>query len=191
MSITIQKQGQRLYLIGDTFPIKDRIKAIGGHWDADKRAWWLGTAKESEARQLVDGVASTTTTTTERPKQNPDEIRVYGKGEYKGRTYFLGAQTRDGTRRRLLTLPNKNGEFLDFWADTSAVCVVKTYQPREYRGRVEYQTLGSLARFISKEKRNRDEGGAVCAECGRSGELVADLEDGMLKHYRCCDIPPD
>lgn len=33
--------------------------------------------------------------------------------------------------------------------------------------------------------------GRVCAECGRGGALVADLEDGLLKHYRCCDIPPD
>ena len=28
-----------------------------------------------------------------------------------------------------------------------------------------------------------------CAACGRDGELVDDLEDGLLKHYRCCDMP--
>ena len=33
--------------------------------------------------------------------------------------------------------------------------------------------------------------GNVCAECGRRGQLVRDLEDGLWKHYRCCDIPPD
>ncbi len=33
-------------------------------------------------------------------------------------------------------------------------------------------------------------GGAVCGECGRGGALVQDLEDGMMKHYNCCDIPP-
>jgi hypothetical protein len=32
--------------------------------------------------------------------------------------------------------------------------------------------------------------GATCAECGRGGPLVQDLEDGLMKHYRCCDIPP-
>lgn len=37
---------------------------------------------------------------------------------------------------------------------------------------------------------NRSASGQVCAECGRSGRLVRDLEDGMLKHYNCCDIPP-
>lgn len=30
----------------------------------------------------------------------------------------------------------------------------------------------------------------VCAECGKGGTLVSDLEDGLMKHYRCCDIPP-
>jgi hypothetical protein len=33
-------------------------------------------------------------------------------------------------------------------------------------------------------------GGRVCADCGRSGRLVRDLEDGLMKHYNCCDIPP-
>ena len=28
----------------------------------------------------------------------------------------------------------------------------------------------------------------VCAECGRPGALVRDLEDGQLKHRYCCDI---
>ena len=33
-------------------------------------------------------------------------------------------------------------------------------------------------------------GGNVCADCGRSGALVRDLEDGLMKHYNCCDIAP-
>lgn len=30
-----------------------------------------------------------------------------------------------------------------------------------------------------------------CAVCKQPGHLVRDLEDGELKHYRCCDIPPE
>lgn len=37
---------------------------------------------------------------------------------------------------------------------------------------------------------SRRSGGGVCAECGRGGRLVQDLEDGLMKHYNCCDIPP-
>ena len=32
--------------------------------------------------------------------------------------------------------------------------------------------------------------GHRCAECGRKGHLVRDLEDGLWKHLNCCDIPP-
>ena len=44
---------------------------------------------------------------------------------------------------------------------------------------------------ITRSGGGRASGGRVCAECGKGGALVADLEDGLLKHYRCCDIPPD
>jgi len=29
----------------------------------------------------------------------------------------------------------------------------------------------------------------LCAACGRPGSLVEDLEDGLLKHAGCCDMP--
>jgi hypothetical protein len=30
----------------------------------------------------------------------------------------------------------------------------------------------------------------VCPECGRPADLVQDMEDGALKCYDCCDLPP-
>lgn len=41
-----------------------------------------------------------------------------------------------------------------------------------------------------KKKDSHQNGDRVCAECGRNGKLVHDMEDGMLKHYNCCDMPP-
>jgi hypothetical protein len=38
---------------------------------------------------------------------------------------------------------------------------------------------------------NRSAGGGTCAECGRGGSLVEDMEDGLMKHRGCCDIPPE
>jgi hypothetical protein len=32
---------------------------------------------------------------------------------------------------------------------------------------------------------------SLCAECGKPGTLVPDDEDGLLKHWKCCDIPPE
>lgn len=188
MSITIERQGKRVYLAGDTYAVKDRIKALGGHWDEDRRAWWVGSTKIVEAQSLVDNLAFTPAGPP--VKQNPNDIRLTGKGRYKGRTYFAGSITRDGNKVRLLTLPDANEEYLDFWALCSEVEEVKHYEPREYRGRTEYTTLGSIARLVDRENRNRAEGEEVCAECGKSGGLVSDLEDGQMKHRHCCDIAP-
>lgn len=35
MAITIERQGQRVYLAGDTYAVRDRIKAMGGHVRAE------------------------------------------------------------------------------------------------------------------------------------------------------------
>lgn len=43
-----------------------------------------------------------------------------------------------------------------------------------------------LASVRQKSSASRE----VCAYCGKGGKLVEDLEDGLMKHYRCCDIPP-
>jgi uncharacterized repeat protein (TIGR03803 family) len=48
MAIALQTEATRIYLVGDTFAAKDRIKAIGGHWDPDRRAWWIGKGKLAE-----------------------------------------------------------------------------------------------------------------------------------------------
>lgn len=190
MAITIERQGQRVYLVGDTFAVKDQIKALGGHWDGERRAWWVGASKAVEAQALVHALATPQAAGTPKAKQDPNDIRLTGKGRYKGREYFAGSITRDGLKVRLLTLPDANGDYLDFWALCSEVEQTKTYSPREYRGRMEYTTLGSIARFVAHERHNRAEGGEVCAECGKSGDLVTDLEDGLRKHRRCCDIEP-
>lgn len=188
MAITLQAEGKRLYLLGNTYPLRDRIKALGGHWDAEKKAWWLGSGKRSEVDDLI---ATATSSGKEPPKA--DDVRLTGKCQYKGKTYFLGGASRDGTRQHLFTLPGKDGKFLDFWVDSGAIKVTKTYRPREIRHgrqtRTEYTTLGSIARFIREQEDCRERGVAVCAECGRPGDLVTDLEDGAMKHYRCCDMP--
>lgn len=185
--ITLVEQDRRVYLTGDTFAYKDAIKELGGKPGElnNKFAWWVGAAKLEEAKKLVERLNNAPP-----KKQDPKDIRLTGKGKYKGREYYAGSITKDGTKVRLLTLPNDKGEYLDFWALCSEVEQTKAYSPREYQGRMEYTTLGGIASFIAKEKRNKEAGDMVCAECGKSGELVRDLEDGAMKHRRCCDIEP-
>lgn len=189
MSVTIERQASRLYFQGNTYPIKDQIKAMGGHWDGDRRAWWVGVAKNDEATSLVErlGTANTATATAERPKVDRNS-RVVAKAEYKGRKYYVlwMGTCKSGERKARLTVLDGS---IDFWADLSACNILKEYSPREYRGRTEYTTLGSISRFIENQKESRRNGEEQCASCGKYGSLHHDLEDGLMKCYGCCDIP--
>lgn len=42
-------------ITGNTYPVKDAIKALGGRWDADSKCWMVPDAKAEEARKLVAG----------------------------------------------------------------------------------------------------------------------------------------
>lgn len=68
MRITIERVGGRVYFGGDTYPAKGQIKGIGGHWDGDRRQWWVGAVKLAAAQQLVaELVAKAATKATAEP----------------------------------------------------------------------------------------------------------------------------
>lgn len=40
-------------ITGNTFPVKDKLKNLGGKWNADAKAWMVPDNKAEEAKQLV------------------------------------------------------------------------------------------------------------------------------------------
>lgn len=40
-------------ITGETFPVKNRLKALGGKWDGELKAWLVPAAKADEARDIV------------------------------------------------------------------------------------------------------------------------------------------
>ncbi len=46
-------------ITGNTFPVKDALKALGGKWDASQKTWMVPAAKADEARRLVAGSGKT------------------------------------------------------------------------------------------------------------------------------------
>lgn len=188
--VTIQKEASRVYFVGNTYPVKDQIKRMGGHWDGDRKAWWVGSAKLAEATTLAASLSggNGSTATAERPKVS-DDSKLVGKANYKGRSYFVlwMGRCQSGAEKAHLTVLDGS---IDFWADLAACEITKRYSPREYRGRTEYATLGSIRRFVASQKSHEANGDQQCAECGKYGELVQDLEDGAMKHRHCCDIEP-
>ena len=41
---------------GNTYPIKDQLRALGGKWDAANKVWMVPQERASEAQKLVDTV---------------------------------------------------------------------------------------------------------------------------------------
>lgn len=42
-------------ITGNTYPVKDQIKALDGKWDAVSKGWLVPADKAEKAKQLVDG----------------------------------------------------------------------------------------------------------------------------------------
>jgi hypothetical protein len=181
--IKLIAEGRRIYLSGNTFPIKEKIKAAGGHWDGDRKMWWVG----SQARAEFEAIAASAPTTEYVPAPLDHNSRVYGKARYKGRAYFVVTQ---GKNRMRLTVLDAS---IDFWARNEDCEWLKTYQPRSRfagygRGNVEvYTTLGSLRDFIAESKAAEKEIAAGQIPVG----YARDLEDGGIKRISECDMPSD
>lgn len=42
-SIRVTRDGRRSYIEGDTLSVRGVLRAGGCHWDADRKAWWIGS----------------------------------------------------------------------------------------------------------------------------------------------------
>lgn len=173
--------GRRVYIeTAYREPIVDALKRLGAHWDRDARCWWVGSGKRYDVEKLLAEAAAAPPAAPVAEK--PEDVRLVGKVSYNGRTYYARAISQDNTKVRLTTLDQQ----LDFWATLGAgegqAQFTKHYAPREYRGRTEYTTLGSIQRFIARQKDPARAQG-TCTECGgwgRMGETCTECNEGSF-----------
>jgi len=183
-AITVETQGRRHYIRGNTFPIKDRLRAAGCKWDSDAKAWWTG--KLETAVELVQGTcgqpANDAPPTTPAPDSDRGADRaapgesaiVAARVTYQGRTYYaLGRLVRGRTRwddtveavstrdHQKVLISFRDGS-KSFWAARDEVQVVKSY------GRPT--TIGKLKRFAEEAKQARADGNDDGIPSGRSYE---------------------
>jgi hypothetical protein len=57
---------------GNTYPVKDQIKALGGRWDAASKGWRVPADKAAAAQALVAGA----------PAAKPQASRTYNHARY-------------------------------------------------------------------------------------------------------------
>lgn len=166
-TVATETIGRRIYITGNTFPLKEALKSAGCQWDSERRQWWIGAGKQAE----IDAIISAPP-----PKEDLSTKRLYGKAQYKGREYYMLGESQTG-KYRLTVLDGS----IDFWADKAQCTVTKTYQARErrWRGKVvgtDYTTLASIRRFIAQQK-NPATAREQCNECGSWKNAGEDCRD--------------
>lgn len=53
--MTTQTKTSSVLIAGNTFPVKEQLKSMGGRWDAVAKGWRVPADKAAEARKLVAG----------------------------------------------------------------------------------------------------------------------------------------
>lgn len=174
INIGTEKVGSRVYITGNTYNVKDRIKSelglSGSNFDRDRKQWWVGAEKAEAAEKLVGELNG-----QEAPKEDLSSKPLKGKAKYKNRSYYVLNET--ATRLHLTVLDGS----IDFWADTAACQWEKRYQSREqhWRGKVvgtSHTTLNSIREFIEQQK-NPDTRIGECTECGARGPAGESCRD--------------
>lgn len=182
-TITIERVGQRIYLRGDTYAAKDQIKGIGGHWDGETRAWWVGMAKAAEARELLERLASQPAAAVESSADDPP-ARQYlaGKCQYKGRkAYIAGRLVRGRTQwdDRVAEVTSRDGQSVmlvgwsgrTWWAPLAEVSDVSAYS--------RPKTLAGLKRYADECQRNGGAHPDACPACGSTSCAAARGQGGL------------
>lgn len=179
MTIEIQQDGRRLYLRGNTYPVKDQIRSAGGKWDHDQKAWYVGVQRREIAEQIVSRCAAVPTPPAERPAETlaEDAREIGGRATYHDRPcYVIGRVVRGRTHwddqvalvrstSGKLKLASRDGARV-WWVPESEVRVDKQY-PR-------LASIRSLREYAAQAKDREDRNGCGCSchespqcQCGR------------------------
>lgn len=153
ININIDSKGRRVYLRGDTFPLRDRLREIGARWDPAERAWWVSSDKRDRMERLVESADRPAPDQTE-----PTDRLVGARANYKGRPCYVAAResaddddgvslvtTRDGSRMLLVSHDGTR----QWWASATDVRVTKQYQAP--------MTIGSLRDYAMRAKNGEED----------------------------------
>lgn len=170
MAISIRQDGRRLYLVGDTYPVKDQIRSAGGKWDLEHKAWYVGVQRRDVAERIITqcaggGAAATTTTQSQAPP-GLDAV-VACRATYHGHTYYAAGriergrthwddqvravESRDGSR---VLLYFRDGS-RSFWAATADVTFAHMYGAG--RGSTIRRVREAAERMAQMSPEERDE----------------------------------
>ncbi len=81
-------------ITGNTYPVKDQLKAIGARWNPDQKAWMISADKAGQAKQIVSGAPQTQTKSSKPHFAKCHECGAPSRGYY--RCYNCSLEYREG-----------------------------------------------------------------------------------------------
>jgi hypothetical protein len=70
-------------ITGNTYPVKDQIKALGGRWNSVRKGWEVPSDNAGEAQALVDGAPSASRSRSSDNRYVSYEVRTSGGTFYR------------------------------------------------------------------------------------------------------------
>jgi hypothetical protein len=97
---------------GNTFPVKDQLKALGARWNPDQKAWMVADEKADEARRIVSGAPKSTSKSSKPHFSKCQECGIPSNGYY--RCYDCSLEYRDGGSRHMggMSYTDSHGRFV-------------------------------------------------------------------------------
>lgn len=71
-------------ITGNTYPVKDQIKDLGGRWDAIEKGWRVPESAAQKARSLVESAPKSSPRASSGHGRNWDPNRFNGHGRPRG-----------------------------------------------------------------------------------------------------------
>ena len=150
MIVSLQSIGDRYYLRGNfSAAIEQQLDEIGCEWDADRERWF--TTDRDTAIKLVSSLV-TESKQEEAEEAHREELaqkRLYGKVEYKGRTWYVVGIDKERNKFHLTTFSRK----IDFWVAQDRCEWREKYAPRlSRRGDTQYRTIDGIRRYLARRE---------------------------------------
>ena len=103
----------KIVITGNTYPVKEQLKALGGRWDADRKAWMVPADQATEAQALVDAAPkSAPNSGARRTYHRCNECGAPSKGYYRCYTCSIDYRDGGGMAHGGMSYRDRNGNFV-------------------------------------------------------------------------------
>jgi hypothetical protein len=97
-------------ITGNTYPVRDQLKALGGQWNAQDKAWMVPDDRAEEARRIV--ASAPQQTKRKRYHRSCAECGAPSRGYYRCYTCSLDYRDGGGMARGGASYYDRNGRFV-------------------------------------------------------------------------------